>query len=176
MPSHDERRKNNNTINYMKLENQVTSLEISKKLKTLGVKQESYFYWEKSYSVSTYDIGKPTERSEFEVGDYKIIADPKPRYGTSPVLSFPLERAKILSSRYSAFTVAELGTLLPFEVEKHRLAFSKGEKLFVAGYWINTGGMPVAGQKLHSCTDENEANCRGKMLIYLLEQGLINSK
>lgn len=30
----------------MKLEDQVTNLEISKKLKSLGVEQESYFYWE----------------------------------------------------------------------------------------------------------------------------------
>jgi hypothetical protein len=29
----------------MKIEDQVTSLELSKKLKKLGVRQESYFYW-----------------------------------------------------------------------------------------------------------------------------------
>jgi hypothetical protein len=32
----------------MKIEKQVISLELSKKLKELGIKQESAFYWERS--------------------------------------------------------------------------------------------------------------------------------
>lgn len=71
----------------MKLEDQVTSLEISKKLKELGVKQESEFYWvvtlTTEYHLSWYPNG---------------------------------ELPKALQQRndcYSAFTVAELGVLLP---------------------------------------------------------------
>lgn len=40
----------------MKLEHQVASLELSKKLKDLGVKQESYFYWWNS-AQEPFDAG-----------------------------------------------------------------------------------------------------------------------
>ena len=67
----------------MKLEDQVCSLELAKKLKELGVKQESLFYW---WFVRN------------DMGDDVFVSDTKPVNGTE---------------YWSAFTVAELGEMLP---------------------------------------------------------------
>jgi len=69
----------------MKLENQVCCLDLSKRLKELGVKQESYFYWNTEFS-------KP-----------KVVD--RTRIVTAPIY---------FGDKYvSSFTVAELGEMLP---------------------------------------------------------------
>ncbi|HDY66239.1 MAG TPA: hypothetical protein ENH85_00455 [Candidatus Scalindua sp.] len=42
----------------MKLENQVSNLELSRKLKEFGVKQESIWYFSKPYKIHKYDVFK----------------------------------------------------------------------------------------------------------------------
>ena len=74
----------------MKIEDQVCSLELSKKLKELGVKQDSIFYW--INGVIT-DINVSPEQT---------------RNLWYPAHSYTL---------YSAFTVAELGEMLPPSIE-----------------------------------------------------------
>jgi hypothetical protein len=52
----------------MKLENQVTNLELSKKLKELGVKQTSTFYWKDGYLNFQPSVGNG-EYSAFTVAE-----------------------------------------------------------------------------------------------------------
>ena len=68
----------------MNLTDQVCSLELAKKLKGLGVEQNSYFSW-----VKWEDNGITVSKSDDLQGLDKAIAE-----------------------RYSAFTIAELGELL----------------------------------------------------------------
>lgn len=70
----------------MKIEQQVTSLEISKRLKELGVKQESLFYW------SSYGM-------KFKKETHELI----PENEINP---------SFMEDYISAFTVAELGEML----------------------------------------------------------------
>lgn len=118
-------------MNKMKLEDQVISLELAKELKKLGVEQKSIFYWGCDWKGKNYKIKIPS---------YGLIRHPE--------------------LYHSAFTVAELGALLPVTMlfEKHR----NGEwKMF---------------DNLHFdfySSDLNEANARAKMLIYLLENKLL---
>lgn len=70
----------------MKLEQQVTSLELSKRLKELGVKHESLYVWDILYG----------NKHEY---DYVCVLNNSP----FPSRPFP---------SYSAFTVAELGEML----------------------------------------------------------------
>lgn len=127
----------------MKLEDQVISLEIAKKLKELGVKQESLWYWFLLESGGIF-IGQ-----EYEVKN--------------------IDRNFIKS----AYTVAELGEMLPMRLRlkdyDYWLRTSKGKGNWDARY--------VAYHKYESpfCyrQADTEANARGAMLVYLLENKLI---
>lgn len=132
----------------MKLESQVTSLELSKRLKELGVKQESYFWWnivdEKLYSGREIEVFATDGYVEGDV--------------------------LWLSNFISAFTVAELGETLPSEIEveetEYYLRCSRG----LRDYW------EIAYCNSKYCympmTCENEAEVRGLMLEYLITNGL----
>lgn len=133
----------------MKLEDQVTSLELSKKLKELGVKQESYFYW-----LQYTQNGKLINR---------IV----PEESTHPTLD----------KRFSAFTVAELGEMLPdlIRTEPNELVGTGTTYLTIqkVGLW-EVGYTLANGEMVFDSTeDQSEANARAKMICYLIEQGLM---
>jgi hypothetical protein len=115
----------------MELEKQVVSLELAKRLKELGVKQESQFFW--SYNDTGFAV------------EYRAFV--KNRNGAE------LEC-------YSAFTVAELGEMLPVGYYSRHGA---------NGYSCGTNKSPQ-----HFTTKaDTEADARAKMLVYLLENKLI---
>jgi hypothetical protein len=122
----------------MKLEQQVCSLELAKRLKELGVKQESLVKWD--------TLG---DHAELSYG-----------YSTYPGLV-----------RYAAFTVAELGEMLP---EAFLWEGVTQVGLHCGKY---TGGWHVyyksAGKRIHYEDGKTEVAARAKMLIYLLENKLI---
>jgi len=121
----------------MKPEQQVCSLELSKKLKKLGVKQESLFWWEEVVMPRATFAELVSTKSE----------------GTANM------------NHYPAYTVAELGEMLPKLTETTRGVMNdwrwrcevKDEKSYVTASGADT-----------------EADARAKMLIYLLENGLLN--
>lgn len=71
----------------MELSKQVTSIEISKRLKELGVKQESYFYWLNPFKYQGFEIIQHYEWARNNHHEF-----------------------------YSAFTCSELVMLLPIRV------------------------------------------------------------
>jgi hypothetical protein len=134
----------------MKLENQVCSLELAKKLKELDVKQESLFLWQ-VYSNGSAHI----HLGRLEGFDVEYV---------------------------SAFTVAELGEMLPAKLKftTPPEPFPKTEQTTLMcgrygsdGYWeityvgVESENIYVERQAV------TEANARAKMLIYLLENKLI---
>ena len=140
----------------MKLEQQVTSLEISKRLKELGVKQESFFDWE--CKMGNWSL---------VWGDYHV----HPYVDTSDLRQYA-----------SAFTVAELGEMLPLGVRanKNGKGSIRGTSYFYYQEEENIGystyGYEGREDDLFESLDvtaTTEADARGKMLIYLLENKLI---
>jgi len=137
----------------MKLEEQVISLEVAKKLKGLGVKQESYFYWADPYLDG------------HEVFSLDVVVD----WGYEEQLKDWINEHdgenRLKENSYSAFTVAELGEMLPDEIKGHLLVGTKG---FLAY-------RDLKGWDLVEINEKTEANARGKMLIYILENKLIEA-
>lgn len=116
----------------MELKDQVCSLELAKKLKELGVKQESLFYWVNQVAMKGAEtIWFPDDPKELK--PYK---------------------------HYSAFTVAELGELLP-----KKTGYKKVNDLWIARH---------SSDRNTHFDDKTEANARAKCLIHLIEKGVIN--
>src|SRR5258708_7616892 len=124
----------------MKLEQQVCSLDLAKRLTELGVQQESLFMWEEGGN-------RPGTTPYTQIIPSKSPAIPGG--GDSPW------------NYYAAFTVAELGEMLP--------TLCRSEKWNGTGEW-NVHLKPHAHTKA-----ETEADARAKMLCYLLENNLITA-
>lgn len=153
----------------MKIEDQVTSLDISKRLKELRVKQDSLF-----------------EYRLLHIGEEMVWSKPI-LVGTIPK---KLGTADVGYGELSAFTSSELGEMLPQFVTKKGKNENRGE------YWERTFTLHTYKERsvtflryvraqedgamskydysdfLHS-TSGNEQDARAKMLIYLIENKLI---
>jgi hypothetical protein len=162
----------------MELSRQVTSLELSKQLKELGIKQESLFYYGQ-YCYIPHGMGE--------------IKCTHCKYDFLTIPLFLDYDYEIFHRQYSAFTVAELGEMLPRYVSKNeeepfnnfRLKISKfliakePENFYEVCkiYYIcdstdQSRNWAFSSLLTKSIYDKNEANVRAKMLIYLLENKL----
>lgn len=130
------------------MKNKVTSLELSKKLKDLGVKQESAFYWV-SQTIPSQDYNFEVQTKEYSE-EWGMV-------------------------KHSAFLSCELGEMLPDEVEiKEESYFMEYGIAFRGGWQIYLRQNGSTGyQERYSFEAETEAEARGKMLVYLLENNLI---
>lgn len=117
----------------MKIEQQVCSLELAKKLKELGAEQESLFHW-----VST-------NGEDYGLSQLRLSSRP--------------------NGNISAYTVAELGEMLPWDMIVARNIDKEWHYQWQAdGYTDNDARI---------WTDKNEAEARAKMIIYLAENKYI---
>jgi hypothetical protein len=150
------------------LEDQVISLKIAKKLHDLNVNQNSHFYW------------RPTDGlSEFR--SHKIVY-------CGELTSNDINNNEYI---YSAYTSAELGAMLPDNI-KIQGRYVNGKvrtaklKLFVRDIKEHECNCPdcTKSQETYKVWhveysykkligDYIEANARGLMLVYLLEQKLM---
>jgi len=138
----------------MKLKDQVCSLELAKKLKELGVKQESLWWWIK------FD---KEWQPQYRLSRYKD--------GGSYIPEMSTRQTPAVQGSYSAFTVAELGGMLPAEVgsfvQCHLTCIKLGGEFGVTYIGSSMGesvyfiDAPIKAK--------TEADARAKMSIYLKE-------
>ena len=122
----------------MELSEQCVSLELAKRLKELGVKESSLFYWigKKNVDIAVFGI--------MFIHEFANLED-----GTLDQYEF-----------YSAFTVAELGEMLPDSA-------ASGKDIL--GGWFCRA---VPKDDWIVFDKDTEANCRAKMLVHLVEKKL----
>jgi hypothetical protein len=143
----------------MQLEKQICSLQLAGKLKELGVKQDSRFWWMKP---------DPKYRDKYDLHNLESEFD----QSTPDVMMFWfLGEAKEIGlgwclQYYSAFTVAELGDMLP---KTH------GTYKSTEGRWTNCNIKDGQLTNVWALGGDTEADARAKMLIYLLENNLMAS-
>lgn len=132
----------------MKVEKQVCSLKLAKRLKELGVKQESLWYY----------VAQAQYADDEEV---------------DPIWVLRSDKQSCKMERYSAFTVAEFGEMLPSAIKLNGISSAvltgkmKNGTCFCGLY----SSVEKAQAEYSALT---EADARAKMLIYLLENKLIN--
>lgn len=127
------------------IQNHLTSLEPSKQLKELGVKQESFYYW----SDHTMPETLWREDALEEVWTENTIGE-----------------------TYSAFLASELGEMLPAKIEG--LGWLICTKTNSENWEIYYTNDEKSGSTNGFLTAKTEADARTKMLIYLLENNLVS--
>ena len=134
----------------MKLEDQVCSLELALKLRELGVKQDSYFYYCYSKRCEQYFIYSQDELDNYD------------------------RREDLMVREYSAFSVAELGIILSSNKNLIIISdFSFYEGINKVMYSCAFEILDRIEQPLTETSDEKESDARSKMLIYLIENKFV---
>jgi hypothetical protein len=138
----------------MNLEQQVCSLELAKKLKSLGVKQESFFAW----------VYSPEPGREWEA---HLISKDMTEYPDKPYLS----------QQACAFTVAELGDMIHNNVNEWAQGWNDSGCFYHFQYGPKGAGSmmktPMFGNKFSALDSETEADARAEFLIHLIKEGVV---
>lgn len=160
----------------MKIEYQVTSIELSKKIRELGVKKESLFYWANYKIVSNNEI-------EFLSSDKNHIV-----LTTDVYNYFPDE---YINEIYSAFTASELLEILPFYISYKNLPIVSlyiektkiGSTNNFVGYYVayKSTNFVLGENYLYHCDlksianffEKNLVDACAKMLIYVIENKIL---
>lgn len=132
----------------MKLKDQVCSLELAKELKALGVKQESAFYWRLVNGQLEENAFISRERYSSTIG--KELA--------------------------SAFTVAELGEILPGYIDVGIVPGQLRRVLVIGKTIINEWRIDYQNKDFGEpffVTGVTETDARARMVILLIKKGYL---
>jgi hypothetical protein len=155
--------------NIMELEKQVCSLELAKKLKELGVKKRGAFTWVLCTESEEYKLETFSTQFRGAIHNYYAMG-----YDGSDGVT--RNAPKGFGEMFPAFTVAELGEILPQILKISKTSYQLFVSVALDKQWFVVYANEMdyhdnAPIKFMMC--HNEADARAKMLIYLIENKLI---
>lgn len=159
----------------MKIKDQVCSIELAKKLKELGIMEESLFYWSYGCVTENSQWLICQKDSDFFYQDYDKDNDIFHAYNVSELAEKLPNR--IVINTDSPFNSFRLRIEKSFVVENEDLKI-----IYIANYRCDSteceGENAWMERTLleHNVNDENMSNCLAKLLIKLIEYKIINNK
>lgn len=163
----------------MNLESQVTSLELSQKLLTLGVKQNSLFVW---ISIIKTGFNFVKFREDFEPNSENVGAYNYPAFTSSELLSMlPTGITLPTGEPFNSFRLRIEKFLYVKEEVKH-LSTIQAVEAYSVNYRCDS--TECAGENAWleitlfdlNIWDENPSNAFAKTLIYLIENGYVKNE
>ncbi len=144
----------------MELKEQVVNFELSKKLYELGVKEPSIFFWA-SVRHTVNGASVSMENAKYTIN-----------WGGGVNIGYRMHGRGVWSDsipEYSAFTVAELGEMLPDGTASFQYRDDEEDS------WTCVKYVEHEHSKYEKIViAKTEADARAKMLIYLIENKLLN--
>jgi hypothetical protein len=144
----------------MELEDRVVSLELAKEMKEVGVEQDSAFYWIQQGEYSD------------DWSEAFIVAKKERDVCYKPALD----------GECSAPTVAELGEMLPGEIQEivgnakqNRYYLDCGKIDSEHSYYVRYTKHDM-GNTFYITHRRKEADARAKMILYLIKTGIIKAE
>lgn len=144
------------------LEKQVSSFALSKRLKELGVKQESAFCW--------FEYKWPNNPSTWP-GNKKPQNEWRLSFG--PPAGLYEDGVWKYGKKVAAFTVAELGEMLPPDTPSEKgFCWTMDSEDGDTWHYERADEMGIDFEP-HSERADNEAEARALMLAHLIEKGIV---
>jgi|SRR5579872_7035958 len=150
---------------HVNLENQVCSLELSKRLKELGVKQESLVYWLNVQHCVHMKVKENGWEVETDENGNNIIDKIDYRIELGNPFAWNIDK----DNCWSAFTVSELSEMLP----ENTNIFMLKVKDITPTWFCEAGECNGETTNWEQTSDVIQANAIAKMIIYLLENKLM---
>ena len=165
----------------MKIKDQVANFELSKKLFELGFKSSHIFSW-KEFCNDDYFGKKITFKTiyfkpeDWRYGKIVYLEDGDGHYFSDD---------EYIINEYPAYTVAELGELLPREIEHNKNDWSRAyyitfsylspieDRFSEPSVWYEDNDLYGEDMILHGSGGDTEADARAQMLIWLIENDKI---
>lgn len=153
----------------MRIEDQICNFEHATKLKELGINIHSLFYYVNNWLNPRKD---PVDNGQYIISsEMKHLTKCRGKERNTEV------------EFVSAFTATELGQLLPFNLISEKFEYGlvlmqsfpdgKEQNYFLCSYVEVYSDLDYGGT-VYSCAAKTEANSRAKLLIDLIEEGIIN--